>query len=474
MGVLSRARLLVVAVVCVTILLSFYSVILTHKEVSTAPSPRSPLPTHLPSPGPCNCTKGYDILKDHLPKEKYEELVKRRAKEFQQHKARTSSVLSRLLFAVANSPLQYPIQGYTVRPLTSTLIPGLELHAGKRSSYKVLLSVSKGILTTEIPAEEATVKGAGEAVLIIESSSLGILNHLLAKVSYASTVYHINTGDLASFQFENHKAVFPIAIKQPHLPVLYDMGTNINSQVTITTKTFLRYSQLKVLLNSIRHFYSKIKVIIADDSFEPEHITGENIQQYIMPPAQGWFAGRNLAVSQVTTKYFLWVDDDFVFTEKTKIEKLVEVMEANPELDVIGGSVQGNRFHFSLVYEEGEEMDGGCLYRKSNGKFHSLPGYPQCFLASGVVNFFLARTDAAQKVGFDPQLQRTAHSEFFMDGLGSLLVATCDDVVVGHQQKTDKNKDSRYKKCRNPERSVNEFKLELHFFKNHLKCIRYG
>lgn len=50
---------------------------------------------------------------------------------------------------------------------------------------------------------------------------------------------------------------------------------------------------------------------------------------------QGWFAGRNLAVSQVTTKYFLWVDDDFVFTEETKIEKLVEVMEAVPELDVV-------------------------------------------------------------------------------------------------------------------------------------------
>lgn len=50
---------------------------------------------------------------------------------------------------------------------------------------------------------------------------------------------------------------------------------------------------------------------------------------------QGWFAGRNLAVSQVTTKYLLWVDDDFVFTEETKIEKLVEVMEALPELDVV-------------------------------------------------------------------------------------------------------------------------------------------
>lgn len=76
----------------------------------------------------------------------------------------------------------------------------------------------------------------------------------------------------------------------------------------------------------------------------------------------------------------------------------------------VGGSVQGNQFYFSLLYEEGEEMDGGCLYRKSKGKFHSLSGYPQCSLASGVVNFFLARTRSVQRVGFDPKLQRVAHS----------------------------------------------------------------
>jgi len=47
---------------------------------------------------------------------------------------------------------------------------------------------------------------------------------------------------------------------------------------------------------------------------------------------------------------------------------------------------------------------------ESKGRFHSLSGYPQCFLASGVVNFFLARTRAVQQVGFDPKLQRVAHS----------------------------------------------------------------
>ncbi|KAL3054415.1 hypothetical protein OYC64_006697 [Pagothenia borchgrevinki] len=411
------------------------------------------------------------LLKNVVPKNQAVELIKRREKEFQQHKARAESVLSTRLYAPSNSPLQYPIQGFKVRPMTPTFIPGLALHAEQRKNYTVSLKVSKGVLSTSIPAARAKVQGNGESRLMVESSSLETLNELLANVSYTSTIYHIHTGDLATFQFEDHEAVFPITIKQPQPPVLYDMGKDINSQVTITTKTFLRYPQLKVLLKSIRQFYKDIEVIIADDSFVTENITGDHIQHYIMPPGKGWFAGRNLAVSQVTTKYILWVDDDFLFTKWTKIEEMVKVMEAVPELDVLGGKVGKDQFYSSLIYEEGDEMEGGCMYRKSRGKFHSLPGYPQCSLVSGVVNFFLARTDAVQRVGFDPQLKRVAHSEFFMDGLGSLMVATCGHVAIGHQKI---HKQKGYMRFRQPAKSDTISKLQLHFFKNHLKCIRYG
>ncbi|XP_019213818.1 beta-1,4 N-acetylgalactosaminyltransferase 2 isoform X3 [Oreochromis niloticus] len=446
---LSSTRLRLVAVTLI-ILTAFYVIHFSNFhgnlfKFSSTTKLRSFSPSNFSLGHQCICPKGSELLKDYIPEDQYEELVKRRVKELQQYKTRMASELSRLLFASPNSPLQYPIQGYIVRPLTSTLIPGLGLHAENRSSYKVSLSVSKGILTTNITPEQTIIKRSGKNKLIIESRSLVTLNNLLAKVSYTSTDYHINTGDL-----------------------------DISSQVTITTKTFQRYKHLRVLLDSIRQFYSNIKIIVADDSLETEHITGENIQHYIMPPAQGWFAGRNLAVSQVTTKYFLWVDDDFVLTEKTKIENLVEVMEAMPELDVVGGSVKGNQFYFALIYEEGEEIEGGCLYRKSGGKFQSLPGYPQCSMTSGVVNFFLARTDAVQRVGFDPKLQRTAHSEFFMDGLGTLLVATCGDVSIDHQLTTSENKSPLYNKFRYPGQGDVEFKLKLHFYKNHLKCIKYG
>ena len=49
----------------------------------------------------------------------------------------------------------------------------------------------------------------------------------------------------------------------------------------------------------------------------------------------GWFAGRGLAISQVTTKYFIWMDDDLRVTENTNLEKLLKIIE-DLNFDLIG------------------------------------------------------------------------------------------------------------------------------------------
>ncbi|XP_059494693.1 beta-1,4 N-acetylgalactosaminyltransferase 2-like isoform X2 [Stegostoma tigrinum] len=279
-----------------------------------------------------------------------------------------------------------------------------------------------------------------------------------------------------SFQFEEHVAEFPIIIRQPPMPRLFDPGpdNDINSLVTITTKTFLRYHKLRVLIDSIRRFYPNMTIIIADDSEVPEKIEGPHIEQYFMPFAKGWFAGRNLAASQVTTKYLLWVDEDFLFTKATKVEKLVEVLE-NTDLDVVGASVNGNRFQFKLWYEKGNDDDGDCLFSKP-GSFYALNGFPNCHLTSVVVNFFLAKTSKILSVGFDPQLARVAHPEFFIDGLGRLLVGSCSDVIISHQttmspsNNTLKAIEQKYAKYRRRAQWETDLKHRLHYFKNHLKC----
>ncbi|XP_030649103.1 beta-1,4 N-acetylgalactosaminyltransferase 2-like [Chanos chanos] len=416
----------------------------------------------------CSCRNERAFLQRHVPQDKLDEVLKRRAAEYRKHQIRTKASLDVLLIAPSNSPLQYPVHGFTVEPLKKTPIPGLAVHSTERTVYKVSLSVSSGVLSVEGTTDMDLVAGQGQNKLNISTKDVTQLNQLLSQVSYTSTIYHIKTKDFANFTFEDHAVMFPIIIKRSSMPVLADPGTDIGSQVTITTKTFLRYKELNVLINSIRRYYKDMKIIIADDSLNPQKVNGTNIEQYIMPPAQGWFAGRNLAVSQVMTKYFLWVDDDFLFIDDTKIEKFVEVMEAVPELDVVAGGVGRDRVYFKVKYEEGDVEEGGCLTRFIGQSHQTLPGQPHCSLVDGVVNFFLARTDSVRRVGFDPFLKRVGHSEFFFDGLGDLLVATCGGVKIGHQRKVNQGKYLKYRRQKEADATL---KLAHQFFKNHLKCF---
>ncbi|KAA0705940.1 Beta-1,4 N-acetylgalactosaminyltransferase 2 [Triplophysa tibetana] len=419
-----------------------------------------------PNRSSCDC-EDESVLYQNVPTDQLDDIIKRRKKEYKDYLLRMKANV-RILVAPANSPLQYPISGFTVAPQQRSDIPGLALHTQKGKMYKVTLRVDSGVLAVKDAPDEKEVNGQDKSALTITSASLPQLNKLLSRVTYTSTIYHIRTSDLVHFSFENHKVTFPILIRRPTVPVLYDPGNDINSLVTIATKTFLRYKQLHILLKSIRRVYPKIKIIIADDSLKPESISGDNIEQYIMPPAQGWFAGRNLAVSQVETKYFLWVDDDFEFLNETRIESFVEIMEEFPELDVVGGVVSGNQFYYTLEYVEGD--DGGCM-KRIEGRHHSpLPGHDGCFFVDVVVNFFLARTDAVRRVGFDPFLKRVAHTEFFIDGLGKLLVVSCKHLSIGHQTHEEQ---MEYDPYRNQRKEEEQMKLAHHYFKNYLKCIKY-
>lgn len=64
-------------------------------------------------------------------------------------------------------------------------------------------------------------------------------------------------------------------------------------------------------------------------------------------------------------------------------------------------------FRHTISVEEGGE-DGDCLHMR-RAHHHTIKGYPNCVVADGVINFFMARTDKARQVGFDPRLARAAH-----------------------------------------------------------------
>uniref|UniRef100_A0A671RIV3 Beta-1,4 N-acetylgalactosaminyltransferase n=1 Tax=Sinocyclocheilus anshuiensis TaxID=1608454 RepID=A0A671RIV3_9TELE len=410
------------------------------------------------------------------------EMKKRRAKEYQSFQMRSQTPADLLIVTEANNPLQYPTQGVEVRPLKTILIPGLALKELPRDVYTV---TSLGTFNVAAEVEGVKVRGDGEMHMTLSSTLLSSLNRELQFITYTNTQFHPSTADTVQLDTEGHQALFTIKIRHGVTPKLYNTGSdyNISALVTIATKTFLRYDKLQDLIDSIRQYYPTVTIVIADDSEHPKTVSGPYIEHYIMPFGKGWFAGRNLAVSQVTTKYVLWVDDDFIFTANTKLEKLVDVLEKTT-LDLVGGAVREATgytatYRQTISIEAGEE-DGDCLHMR-RGFHHIIQGFPHCVVTDGVINFFLARTDKVQQVGFDPRLARVAHLEFFIDGLGSLHVGSCDDVIVNHATKIklpwgQSESDKTYAKFRYPPASsdATHTKNGLLYFKNRFQCLTHN
>ncbi|EDL16003.1 beta-1,4 N-acetylgalactosaminyltransferase 2 [Mus musculus] len=426
----------------------------------------------------CDCNSGKLRMKykfqDAYNQKDLPAVNARRQAEFEHFQRREGLPRPPPLLAPPNLPFGYPVHGVEVMPLHTILIPGLQYEGPDAPVYEVILKASLGTLNTLADVPDDEVQGRGQRQLTISTRHRKVLNFILQHVTYTSTEYYLHKVDTVSMEYESSVAKFPVTIKQQTVPKLYDPGPErkIRNLVTIATKTFLRPHKLKILLQSIRKYYPDITVIVADDSKEPLEINDDYVEYYTMPFGKGWFAGRNLAISQVTTKYVLWVDDDFLFSDKTKIEVLVDVLEKT-ELDVVGGSVQGNTYQFRLLYEQ--TKNGSCLHQRW-GSFQALDGFPGCTLTSGVVNFFLAHTEQLRRVGFDPILQRVAHGEFFIDGLGRLLVGSCPGVIINHQVRTPPKDpklaalEKTYDKYRANTNSVIQFKVALQYFKNHLYC----
>ncbi|NWZ59658.1 B4GN1 acetylgalactosaminyltransferase, partial [Haliaeetus albicilla] len=334
---------------------------------------------------------------------------------------RVQSPADRLLIVRANSPLEYPAQGVEVRPLQTVLVPGCP---GVSQAWppwvscppppQVNLTATMGTLAVAAVVEGVELQGEGQPRLSLAAAHLDHLNRQLQFVTYTNTLFHPDTADIVQFSTDGHDAAFAIRIRHPPTPRLYGPGPagyNITALVTIATKTFLRYDKLRGLIASIRRFYPSVTIVVADDSQRPEPLQGPHLEHYLMPFGKGWFAGRNLAVSQVTTKYVLWVDDDFIFTPRTRLEKLVDVLEKT-SLDLVGGAVR-EITGYTTTYRQRLSVRGGgaggdCL-RTRPGFHHRLAGFPACVVTDGVVNFFLARTDKVRQVGFDPRLRRVAH-----------------------------------------------------------------
>lgn len=196
-------------------------------------------------------------------------------------------------------------------------------------------------------------------------------------------------------------------------------------QVTAVVKTFERPRVVRRLIRSIRRFYPDLRVIVVDDSRVPIELGGvENVH---LPYDSGVSVGRNEALRRVETPFVLVLDDDFIFTRHTTFSEPFRTITAHPDIDILGGQVIDLPLYVMHDYRSAHLFHTGAAPLHRPGTL--IAGLP---VLEKVPTFFIGRTGRVREVGWNPQLKRLDHADFFSRARGVLTTVLDERWKVLH------------------------------------------
>jgi glycosyltransferase involved in cell wall biosynthesis len=201
------------------------------------------------------------------------------------------------------------------------------------------------------------------------------------------------------------------------------------SDVTAVIKTFERPYKLRRLLKSIHRTFPGLKTIIVDDSKEPIKLKSKNIKVITLPFDSGVSAGRAAGLEKVETTYVVNLDDDFIFSRKTKLIRALNYLEKNKDVDLVAGEVAYLPYYIRYDYTAHKLMDYSAEPLHEKGTIiDGLTVFEKC------ANFFVARTEKLKLVGWDANLKRLDHADFFTRARGKLTTVFDPEIELLHDQ----------------------------------------
>jgi len=198
----------------------------------------------------------------------------------------------------------------------------------------------------------------------------------------------------------------------------------VSGSVTAIVKTFERPASLDRLIDSIERYRPDLKVMVADDGFEPT--LRKDVDYLRLPPDVGVSAGRNALLELVTTPYFLLLDDDVEFTADTDLEGMLAVA-SRPGITLAAGdlvdcrmkSKRRKRWRWSTRQKKSLFNWHGVMDRRGDELTLVPHAYhlreEDHYICDFVHNFFIARTEPIRAMGgWDVDLKSREHLEFFI------------------------------------------------------------
>ncbi|MBE3087780.1 MAG: glycosyltransferase [Chloroflexi bacterium] len=201
------------------------------------------------------------------------------------------------------------------------------------------------------------------------------------------------------------------------------MGETIRDTAIVIT-TFLRDAALFRCVESIRKFYPDIAIFVGDNgqesAFKANFLKAQNCTYFPLPFDIGVSGVRNETLKLIPPQYeYLFIaEDDFVFTDKSKLERLRAVLDAEPTVGLCGCLLylkDGTEQH----YEARMWRDGDTLFVK---RVRDVPEpkvtkdgtqYLDCY--DLILNAFMMRRAVWLDRPWDAQFKTALeHSDFFM------------------------------------------------------------
>jgi len=192
--------------------------------------------------------------------------------------------------------------------------------------------------------------------------------------------------------------------------------------VDVIVKTFLRPLALARLLRSIARYYPDARVTVADDGGlrQGADVNSRRACAYIdahpqirlleLPFNSGVSAGRNHLIRSTHAPFVLLLDDDYRFTEATRVERLVGALESDPRVGVAAGLLldvyKGRRYPRHVE---------GTLDTVGDSLVHRVGAWrdPERRICDYVSNFFVARREVFDSVAWRGGIGGE-HYDFFM------------------------------------------------------------
>lgn len=213
-------------------------------------------------------------------------------------------------------------------------------------------------------------------------------------------------------------ALIPWAERLEMIGVATEPPKGLATRLTAVVKTFERPHAAARLIASLRAIAPDLPVVVVDDSEHPVDLPG--VTQRRLPYDSGIAAGRNAGVRAVKTPYLLMLDDDLVMSAGTDLGRAVRFLDQHRQADLVGGrwlTLPRCRWEGDLV----AEGSATCV-----GTIDELP------VVTKTANFFVTRTSAVRRVGWDEMLKRVEHADFFIRARGQLTAVYDADLACYH------------------------------------------